>query len=678
MNHSKKSIQNQKNTSTLVQAEAWKNACIKLLPQHAIKNPVMAIVWLGTIITFVSTLMGKADLVFGLLVTFILFVTVLFANYAEAVAEAKGRGQASSLRQARQNLTARLIQHKDDTDGKQIAASLLKMHDLIEVRAGELIPADGEIIYGFATINEAAVTGESAPVLREAGTDKSGVIGGTKVLTDRIVVQITAEAGHSFLDRMIALVEGSNRQKTPNEIALGILLTVMTVTFIVVVGSLPFIGHFLNIEINPILLVALLVCLIPTTIGGLLPAIGIAGMNRALKANVIAKSGKAVEVAGDVDVLLLDKTGTITYGDRQATAFYPLAGVTESELRQAAVLTSLADPTPEGKSVVALAKELGERIVDPDQAEFIAFNASTRISGINLSDGHQIRKGAFDAILKFASQNLENHSELKARVEQVASKGATPLVVAKDQTLLGVIELSDVIKQGIKEKFARLREMGIKTVMVTGDNPLTAAAIAAEAGVDDYIAEARPEDKLNCIREEQNKGHLVAMVGDGTNDAPALAQADIGLAMNSGTQAAKEAGNMVDLDSDPTKLLAVVEIGKQQLITRGALTTFSLANDVSKYFAILPALFVSAIPKMDVLNVMQLGSSESAILSALIFNAIIIPLLIPIALRGVKFQPSTSTQLLRRNMLIYGVGGVLLPFVAIKMIDLMISPLLSL
>ncbi|MEG2268357.1 MAG: HAD-IC family P-type ATPase, partial [Acinetobacter sp.] len=414
MNHSKKAIQNPKNTSTLFQAEAWKNACIKLLPQHMIKNPVMAIVWLGTIITFVSTLMGKADSVFGLLVTFILFVTVLFANYAEAVAEAKGRGQASSLRQARQNLTARLIQHKDDTDGKQIAASLLKMHDLIEVRAGELIPADGEIIYGFATINEAAVTGESAPVLREAGTDKSGVIGGTKVLTDCIVVQITAEAGHSFLDRMIALVEGSNRQKTPNEIALGILLTVMTVTFIVVVGSLPFIGHFLNIEINPILLVALLVCLIPTTIGGLLPAIGIAGMNRALKANVIAKSGKAVEVAGDVDVLLLDKTGTITYGDRQATAFYPLAGVTESELRQASVLTSLADPTPEGKSVVALAKELGERIVDPDQAEFIAFNASTRISGVNLSDGHQIRKGAFDAILKFASQNLENHSELKA------------------------------------------------------------------------------------------------------------------------------------------------------------------------------------------------------------------------------------------------------------------------
>lgn len=676
MNHSKQSTSNK--TSTLFQVEAWKNVWVKLLPQHAVKNPVMAIVWLGTIITLISTLMGKADVLFGLAVSFILFITVLFANYAEAIAEAKGRGQASSLRQARQNLTARRLISKTDAEGEQVAATQLKMNDLIEVRAGELIPADGEIIEGFATINEAAVTGESAPVLREAGTDKSGVIGGTKVLTDRIIVQVTAEAGHSFLDRMIALVEGSNRQKTPNEIALGILLTVMTVTFIVVVLSLPFIGHFLKIEINPIVLVALLVCLIPTTIGGLLPAIGIAGMNRALKANVIAKSGKAVEVAGDVDVLLLDKTGTITYGDRQATAFYPLVGVTESELRQAAILTSLADPTPEGKSVVALAKELGERVSDPEHAAFIAFNAATRISGIDLSDGHRIRKGALDAILKFASQHLENHSELKTRVEQVASKGATPLVVAKDQNILGVIELSDVIKQGIKEKFARLREMGIKTVMVTGDNPLTAAAIAAEAGVDDYIAEAKPEDKLSCIRTEQNKGHLVAMVGDGTNDAPALAQADIGLAMNSGTQAAKEAGNMVDLDSDPTKLLSVVEIGKQQLITRGALTTFSLANDVSKYFAILPALFVAAIPQMNSLNVMQLGSSESAILSALIFNAIIIPLLIPIALRGVKFKPATSTQLLRRNMLIYGVGGVLLPFIAIKAIDLMISPLLAL
>jgi len=671
-----KSVHSEQNTSTLFQAEAWKNAFVKLLPQHAMQNPVMAIVWLGTIVTFISTILGKADLVFGLLVSLILLITVLFANYAEAIAEAKGRGQASSLRQARQNLTARRIANLHDIDGIQVAATALKPNDLIEVRAGELIPSDGEIIHGFATINEAAVTGESAPVLREAGTDRSGVIGGTKVLTDRIIVQVTAEVGNSFLDRMIALVEGSNRQKTPNEIALGILLTVMTVTFVIVVVSLPIIGHFLNISINPILLVALLVCLIPTTIGGLLPAIGIAGMNRALKANVIAKSGKAVEVAGDIDVLLLDKTGTITYGDRQATAFYPLAGVSDAELRQAAVLTSLADPTPEGKSVVALAKEQGEKVLEPEQAEFIPFNASTRISGLNLVDGQQIRKGALDAILKFTAQDISRHSELKTRVEQVASKGATPLVVAYGQNLLGVIELSDVIKAGIKEKFARLREMGIKTVMVTGDNPLTAAAIAAEAGVDDYIAEARPEDKLNCIRAEQNKGHLVAMVGDGTNDAPALAQADIGLAMNSGTQAAKEAGNMVDLDSDPTKLLAVVEIGKQQLITRGALTTFSLANDISKYFAILPALFVAAIPQMSVLNVMQLGSSESAILSALIFNAIIIPLLIPIALRGVKFKPSTSTQLLRRNMLIYGAGGVILPFVAIKAIDLVISQIL--
>ena len=671
-----KSVHSEQNTSTLFQAEAWKNAFVKLLPQHAMQNPVMAIVWLGTIVTFISTILGKADLIFGLLVSLILLITVLFANYAEAIAEAKGRGQASSLRQARQNLTARRIANLQDTDGVQVAATALKPNDLIEVRAGDLIPSDGEIVYGFATINEAAVTGESAPVLREAGTDRSGVIGGTKVLTDRIIVQVTAEVGNSFLDRMIALVEGSNRQKTPNEIALGILLTVMTVTFVIVVVSLPIIGHFLNISINPILLVALLVCLIPTTIGGLLPAIGIAGMNRALKANVIAKSGKAVEVAGDIDVLLLDKTGTITYGDRQATAFYPLAGVSDAELRQAAVLTSLADPTPEGKSVVALAKEQGEKVLEPEQAEFIPFNASTRISGLNLLNGQQIRKGALDAILKFTSQDISRHSELKTRIEQVASKGATPLVVAYGQNLLGVIELSDVIKAGIKEKFARLREMGIKTVMVTGDNPLTAAAIAAEAGVDDYIAEARPEDKLNCIRAEQNKGHLVAMVGDGTNDAPALAQADIGLAMNSGTQAAKEAGNMVDLDSDPTKLLAVVEIGKQQLITRGALTTFSLANDISKYFAILPALFVAAIPQMSVLNVMQLGSSESAILSALIFNAIIIPLLIPIALRGVKFKPSTSTQLLRRNMLIYGAGGVILPFVAIKAIDLVISQIL--
>lgn len=671
-------VNSHKQTMAVPNFEVWKNAFVKLLPQHAIKNPVMAIVWLGTVVTGISTILGYTTLLFGLVVTAILFITILFANYAEAVAEARGRGQASSLRAARENLTARRLNSLTDRQATQIAATELHLNDFIEVHAGELVPADGEIVEGFATINESAVTGESAPVLREAGTDRSGVIGGTKVLTDCIVVQVTAESGQSFLDRMIALVEGSNRQKTPNEIALGFLLMVMTITFLIVVISLPFIAKYLHIELDPVVLVALLVCLIPTTIGGLLPAIGIAGMNRALKANVLAKSGKAVEVAGDIDVLLLDKTGTITYGDRQATSFYPLTSVTESELRAAAWVSSLVDPTPEGKSIVKLAKEQGLKQQEPEQAEFISFSASTRISGVNLPNGEQIRKGALDAILKFVDEDYSQDLELKARVEQVAKKGATPLVVANQHHVLGVIELSDVIKHGIKERFARLREMGIKTVMVTGDNPLTAAAIAAEAGVDDYIAEAKPEDKLACIRTEQQRGRLVAMVGDGTNDAPALAQADIGLAMNSGTQAAKEAGNMVDLDSDPTKLLAVVEIGKQQLITRGALTTFSLANDVSKYFAILPALFAAAIPQMQVLNVMHLASPNSAILSALIFNAIIIPLLIPIALRGVKFKPSTATQLLRRNMLIYGVGGVVLPFIAIKAIDVVIVQLFGL
>lgn len=644
----------------------------KLLPQHAFKNPVMACVWVGTVLTIAATLMGNASLGFGLLISLILLVTVLFANYAEAVAEAKGRGQAASLRQARENLTANLLSELN-TSPSLIAANLLKKDDLVIVKAGEIVPADGEIIKGFATINESAVTGESAPVLREAHTDRSGVIGGTKVLSDEIIIRVSNEAGHSFLDRMIALVEGANRQKTPNEIALSILLNIMTITFIVVVATLPFIGSMVGIKISIVLLIALLVCLIPTTIGGLLPAIGIAGMNRALKANVLAKSGKAVEVAGDIDVLLLDKTGTITYGDRQATAFYPLAGVTPSELRQAAMLTSFADPTPEGKSVVALGKELGESVREPKDAEFIQFSASTRLSGVDLVSGEKVRKGAADAILKFTNQNIQDNTELKTRVEQVASKGATPLVVASNHNILGVIELSDVIKQGIKERFALLREMGIKTIMVTGDNPLTAAAIAAEAGVDDYIAEARPEDKLACIRNEQAAGKLVAMVGDGTNDAPALAQADIGLAMNSGTQAAKEAGNMVDLDSDPTKLLDVVEIGKQQLITRGALTTFSLANDVSKYFVILPALFAVAIPQLGVLNILQLSSPSSAVISALIFNALIILMLIPLALKGVQFKPASALQLLRRNMLIYGVGGVVFPFIAIKLIDLVVS-----
>ncbi|MAK29163.1 potassium-transporting ATPase subunit KdpB [Acinetobacter sp.] len=662
------------NKMTILNKEIIQQTFYKLLPQHAFRNPVMACVWVGTVLTVVATLMGSTSLGFGLLLTLIFLVTVLFANYAEAVAEAKGRGQAASLRQARENLMANKLTDLDSSQTPElISANLLKKEDLVLIKAGEIIPADGEIVRGFATINESAVTGESAPVLREANTDRSGVIAGTKVLTDQIVVRVSNEAGHSFLDKMIALVEGANRQKTPNEIALGILLNIMTITFIVVVVTLPFIGSMVGIKISVVLLVALLVCLIPTTIGGLLPAIGIAGMNRALKANVLAKSGKAVEVAGDIDVLLLDKTGTITYGDRQATAFYPLTGIGMSELRQAAMMTSFADPTPEGKSVVSLAREMGETVQEPEQAAFIQFSAATRLSGVDLADGHQIRKGALDAILGFTEQDIRNNIELKTRVEQVASKGATPLVVAANHTILGVIELSDVIKQGIKERFALLREMGIKTIMVTGDNPLTAAAIAAEAGVDDYIAEARPEDKLACIRNEQAEGKLVAMVGDGTNDAPALAQADIGLAMNSGTQAAKEAGNMVDLDSDPTKLLDVVEIGKQQLITRGALTTFSLANDVSKYFVILPALFAVAVPQLEVLNILHLGSPKSAVISALIFNALIIPMLIPLALRGVKFKPASALQLLRRNMLIYGVGGVVFPFIAIKLIDLVVA-----
>jgi len=651
----------------------------KLAPMHLVRSPVMAVVMAGTIVAAIVTLTGNAPLGFGLAVTAILLVTVLFGNFAEAVAEARGRGQAASLRRARQDLVARrLAVPQPGAAETQVAAAELRPGDHVIVSAGELVPADGEIVQGLATINEAAVTGESAPVLREAGTDRSGVIGGTKVLSDQIIVRVTAEPGHSFLDRMIALVEGANRQKTPNEIALTLLLAAMTLTFLVVVATLPAIGAYVGVRVDPLLLIALLVCLIPTTIGGLLPAIGIAGMNRALAANVLAKSGKAVEVAGDVDVLLLDKTGTITYGDRQASHFHPLAGIDASQLREAALLSSLADPTPEGKSIVRLAREQGCSTAEPEQAEYLAFSAQTRMSGVDLAQpdqepGRQIRKGALDAIRNHV-QGLGGTvpAELAGRVEQVARNGATPLVVAEGRHVLGVIELSDVVKHGMREKFAQLRAMGIRTVMITGDNPLTAAAIAAEAGVDDYIAEARPEDKLARIRQEQAGGRLVAMVGDGTNDAPALAQADIGLAMNSGTQAAKEAGNMVDLDSDPAKLLAVVEVGKQQLITRGALTTFSLANDVSKYFAILPALFAAAVPAMAALNVMQLSSPRNAVLAALIFNALVIPALIPLALRGVRFRPATATALLRRNMLVYGLGGVLLPFAAIKLIDLLL------
>ncbi len=643
----------------------------KLAPRQAIRSPVMAVVLLGTVLAALFTFAWATDKVFGIAVTLILFVTVLFANFAEAMAEARGRGQAASLRAARRDLVGRRL---DDTGQEtRVPASELRAGDRVVVSAGEFVPADGEIERGVATINEAAVTGESAPVLREAGTDRSGVIGGTKVLSDEIVVRVSAEPGGSFLDRMIALVEGANRQKTPNEIALTILLAAMTLTFLVVCVSLPFLARFVGMTLDPLLLVALLVCLIPTTIGGLLPAIGIAGMNRALKANVLAKSGKAVEIAGDVDVLLLDKTGTITHGDRQATAFHPLGGIEREQLRDAALLASLADPTPEGKSIVRLAREQRSRIEHPEQATFVAFSAQTRMSGVDIGS-RSIRKGASDAIARHvAARGGTVSPELDARVAQVARSGATPLVVADGRHVLGVVELSDVVKHGVKERFARLRAMGIRTVMLTGDNPLTAAAIAAEAGVDDFIAEATPEDKLARIRAEQAAGHLIAMVGDGTNDAPALAQADVGVAMNSGTQAAKEAGNMVDLDNDPAKLLAVVEVGKQQLITRGALTTFSLANDVSKYFAILPAMFAAALPSMASLNVMRLASPNSAVLSALIFNALIIPALIPLALKGVRFKPASAVALLRRNMLVYGVGGLLLPFVGIKAIDLLLA-----
>lgn len=653
-------------------------ACRKLSPAHMIKSPVMAIVWLGTVLAILITLAGIGDFRFGILVSLLLLITVLFGNFAEAIAEARGRGQAASLRRARKDLVARRLQdwqgpsHLDATKESHIPAGLLKVGDHVRVSAGELVPADGEIIHGLATINESAVTGESAPVLREAGTDRSGVIGGTKVLSDDIVVRVTAQAGHSFLDRMIALVEGANRQKTPNELALTLLLAAMTLTFLLVCATLPLIAGFVDMHVDPLMLIALLVCLIPTTIGGLLPAIGIAGMNRALAANVLAKSGKAVEVAGDVDVLLLDKTGTITFGDRQATKFYPMAGVDPPQLRDAAYLASMADPTPEGKSILKLAREHGSVLQEPEQLVAHAFSAHTRMSGVDVGT-RQLRKGAGDAIARYVqAHGGQVPVELSSRVEQVARSGATPLVVAEGAHVLGVIALSDVVKHGVKERFARMRALGIRTVMITGDNPLTAAAIAAEAGVDDYLAEARPEDKLARIRSEQAQGRLVAMVGDGTNDAPALAQADVGLAMNSGTQAAKEAGNMVDLDSDPTKLLQVVEVGKQQLMTRGALTTFSLANDVSKYFAILPALFAAQLPAMANLDLMRLSSPANAILAALIFNALIIPALIPLALRGVRLRPASATVLLRNNMLVYGLGGLLLPFVAIKAIDLLL------
>ena len=651
----------------------------KLSPRAQARNPVMFVVYVGTVVTLILTVQAAAQgrpWAYELTVTALLALTVLLANLAEGLAEARGKAQAASLRSAREDVTARRL-----TDGREetVPGGLLRRGDLIVAESGDLIPADGEIVEGLASVDESAITGESAPVIREAGTDHSGVTGGTRVLSDRIVVRVTSGPGESFLDRMIALVEGASRQKTPNEIALGILLSGLTLVFLLATVTLYPFTVYAGAPAAPVTLVALLVCLIPTTIGGLLPAIGIAGMDRALQANVIAGSGKAVEVAGDVDVLLLDKTGTITVGNRLATDFRPLPGVDPADLMRAALLSSLQDPTPEGRSIVALARERGVNAPEPAGAEFVEFSAQTRMSGVDFvtpAGPVSIRKGAGSRVADLARERgAAVPPELTGITDAMARGGATPLVVIENSRLLGAVALSDIIKPGIRDRFAQLRRMGLRTVMITGDNPLTAAAIAREAGVDSFLAEATPEDKLAMIREEQRGGRLVAMMGDGTNDAPALAQADVGLAMNSGTQAAREAGNMVDLDSDPTKLLEIIEIGKGLLITRGALTTFSVANDVAKYFAILPALFVTAYPELGVLNVMQLHSPASAVLSAVIFNALIIPALVPLALRGVPYRPMSAASLLSRNLLVYGLGGLLLPFVAIKVTDLLITPL---
>ncbi|MBY0534289.1 MAG: potassium-transporting ATPase subunit KdpB [Chitinophagaceae bacterium] len=661
--------------------EALKESFIKLNPTKMIKNPVMFTVWVGTLVMMavcVWIAAGEANqggLLYNIIVTAILFITLVFANFAEAIAEARGKAQANSLRKTREETPAKLIQPVGEmyvNEIKRVPSSQLRKGDVFLCEVGDIIPTDGEIIEGLATIDESAITGESAPVIREAGGDKSSVTGGTKVLSDKIKVKVTTEPGESFLDKMIALVEGASRQKTPNEIALTILLAGFTLVFIIVTVTLKPFGDYAQTPITIAAFISLFVCLIPTTIGGLLSAIGIAGMDRALRANVITKSGKAVETAGDVDVLLLDKTGTITIGNRKATQFHPAPGVEESAFVKAVVLSSLADDTPEGKSILELAGD-SYRNISVNDPVYIKFTAETRSSGIDF-DGQRIRKGASDAIRNLcAIKGNEFPKEVDETVRKISSNGGTPLVVSKDERVLGVVELQDIIKPGIQERFERLRKMGIKTVMVTGDNPLTAKFIAEKAGVDDYIAEAKPEDKMNYIRKEQQGGRLVAMMGDGTNDAPALAQADVGVAMNSGTQAAKEAGNMVDLDNDPTKLIEVVEIGKQLLMTRGTLTTFSIANDVAKYFAIVPALFISSIPALQHLNIMKLHSPESAILSAVIFNAIIIPLLIPLALRGVAYKPIGASALLRRNLLIYGLGGVLIPFIGIKLIDLFVS-----
>ena len=655
-----------------------KQSFVKLNPRIMVKNPIMFTVEVCTAIMFLVMIYSIFDnaqgsFVYNAWVFVILFITLLFANFAEAIAEARGKAQADSLRKTREETPAKLLVNGQI---KTTSSSQLKKGDVFICEAGDTIPADGEIINGLASIDESAITGESAPVIREAGGDKSSVTGGTKVLSDRIEVLVTQQPGESFLDKMIALVEGASRQKTPNEIALTILLAGFTLVFLIVCVTLKPFADYTGTVITIASFLSLFVCLIPTTIGGLLSAIGIAGMDRALRANVITKSGKAVETAGDIDTLLLDKTGTITIGNRKATHFYPANGLENHAFAEICMMSSLSDETPEGKSIVELARESGLRVhnLNTTGSKLIKFSAETKCSGVDLADGTRIRKGAAEAIRKIAQNaSYEIPQDLENRITEISKNGGTPLVVSANEKPAGVIELQDVIKPGIQERFERLRKMGVKTVMVTGDNPLTAKYIAEKAGVDDFIAEAKPEDKMNYIKKEQSAGKLVAMMGDGTNDAPALAQANVGVAMNSGTQAAKEAGNMVDLDNDPTKLIEIVEIGKQLLMTRGTLTTFSIANDVAKYFAIIPALFMIAVPELASLNIMGLHSPESAILSAIIFNAIIIPILIPLALRGVQYKPIGASALLRRNLLIYGLGGIIAPFVGIKLIDLVIG-----
>jgi len=658
----------------IVKRAVW-DAFVKLNPRKMMGNPVMFVVEVGSVITTALLFRGGAAFKFNLQITLWLWFTVLFANFAEAMAEGRGKAQADTLRKARSETVANRLLENGEIE--KVPSSKLRTGDIVMASAGEFVPSDGEIVEGVASVDESAITGESAPVIREAGGDRSAVTGGTRVLSDQIRIKITSNPGETFLDRMIALVEGAERQKTPNEIALNILLAGLTIIFLLAVVTLQPFAIYSGSPQTVFVLVSLLVCLIPTTIGGLLSAIGIAGMDRLIQHNVLAMSGRAVEAAGDVNTLLLDKTGTITLGNRQASQFIAAPGITEAELADAAQLSSLADETPEGRSIVVLAKEkygLRGRELSSREAQFVPFSAQTRMSGINL-DGFEIRKGAVDAIQKYVSLNGRDFPKpVQEHVDQIARSGGTPLVVAeKNRGALGVIELKDVVKGGMRERFDQLRAIGIRTVMITGDNPLTAAAIAREAGVDDFLAQATPRDKMDLIKREQAGGKLVAMTGDGTNDAPALAQADVGVAMNTGTQAAKEAGNMVDLDSNPTKLIEVVEIGKQLLMTRGALTTFSIANDVAKYFAIIPAMFAGTFPVLNALNIMHLQTPQSAVLSAVIFNALIIIALIPLALRGVRYRPMPAAKLLRRNLLIYGVGGIIVPFLGIKFIDLLIT-----